>query len=372
MLFSQVIKIKNPVGQVSFELAEGTPFFELNGRLFQPAMSKEGNVITLFFSFQRGDVVGAYIKLPINQPDQFNYALRDVIISKVHAKAKQVELNSEGGTSSKNNFTLFDTYNNIIREFVKLNPGKQYKVLNIQDQNPIAVLGSALEDSIEEANTEYVAGRDYLILDCSVPDAYILNFIDDPADVSISEMARFSLKRDTYSIYRYSPRESFTAGKVYRVPDDYIEFMSNSRTLQISKKPPEILSYADEGRVGSTINPRFSFDTNTGLIDNSDYLVSAFEENSPERPKKYTGQLPTLTRPVSTGQQDFLIKVYTRHPWNHQGIFPALPEIAEYVLSDSSIQVSQVAVANYYVTTYRLTAVALQEEQKLIWRYSDI
>lgn len=363
-MFAETIRLKNNTSEVLFKLSAGEPFFELNGVRITPTWRRTSEGIVVSEDFSRGDVVGAYIKLAINQPDLFEEANKAEVVSKMIARLKQVQLFTVGQTVGV--FSLFTSAENIVAKYADNNRGKilLYPIFTEIDPLLDAYL---ITENPELAETNIEVDFGYWLLSCSPPNGEILNLIDDPQNVNFSDIAIESYKYSNFQIFRYKSKAAFSVGGIYKTPYDYFEVKVGGKVLKIAKNPNVALDY-NSIEITPMINPRYTFRESGGIVDDQNYLVGFGFEGGAEEIKLYQGQLPTFEIPINDGSAKFQVKVYTKSQWEYGGIYPANPELAEWIVGSGEWTVSQVKKTDYFETTYELPNLSLTKAQKYIWR----
>ena len=353
-------------------------FFELNGRLFNPPHSTDNdNATRISYNFVRGDRLGIYHAGALIQPFNYSPDSKEEAISSVLANAKQVQLNPFGG-QNLSSYTFEPSAEEILNEFSRSNPN-QFYVVNIGASKPAIHPYRFYPEYLFAKRAERLMGMNplegyslkknafYFILSTARSGKDILSLTDSANNFpSKALIARNSIKRANYQIFKLFPLQDMAVGQVKLAVDDYLDVDDNQIPVAVQDGASYQFSY-DPPKKKSMINPRFGWDTEDGLIDYGSYL---FQEGSGDL-REYMTQLPSFSRPADN--MGFSVSVYTRHNWDSDGVGPEQPEIAEYVLSNPRWEkTSQSLTLNgqiYYKTTWTDNPISISQPQKMIWRY---
>ena len=215
-MYAQNINIKSSLSGVQVRV-KGELFYELNGRLFNPgtAPSVSEGVTTIRHSFLPGDRFGAYARLPINQPDKYEASKRDDIVSSTLARMKQIQLSPYGvSLRGSGEYSFLNTSRDIIDVFARANPNKFYMVEVLESFrltnnywviSPEYFIAKAIEENMLKEATGFQIDETsrYFILYTGAAKKEIVQLVDDILTPGVSQLARHSIKRDSYQVFRF-------------------------------------------------------------------------------------------------------------------------------------------------------------------------
>lgn len=333
-MYAYNLRFLEATESVTFPLASGDKFYELNGRLFKPLVSESNGMVTVTHNFNAGDVFGAYVQLPIIQPDSYTNDSRDMILSKIYACMKQVQL-SPFTTDVNNTYSLVNTNDNNYRQLSSINSGKFLRL-----------------DTLEEVEgTSFQSGQTYSILYCGVDHEAALHLIEgNPASYSQVEVK--SVKGSNYQLYSFTPYRSFTCSAIALVNG----YFSQVEGLDIPNSNNVVYDTADDVNL-PVANPRFQFSTHNGLTSDDSYLFDLTE---------HTGQLPAFTVPAGL-TAPFTVSIKTKQAWNRGNIKPVPAALSGFIASQNEWTVSVEEHGNYVETIFTLPALEFSEPQVYVW-----